>query len=408
MRTVHWLAVALAAAGLTSATAVQAAGPAMCDGRLATIVGSPGDDRITGTSGSDVILAGGGRDSVDGRGGDDRVCGGAGADVIVGGPGDDRLFGEGNQFHADRGGVHFRGDVLDGGAGDDLLDVGPTPDADSLAGERVEFLTVPGAVAVDLAAGTSTGQGDDVIRVRRNMSVRTGDGDDTILGTRRADSVDAGPGNDTVRLMRGQDTYVERRTSLPDDDVVDTGGGYDTVDVVSGADTVMTGREADSVGLRGRGPHRVETGPGSDLVVAGTSDAPGSSYDMGPGAADDLSLDVGPLRGEGGVLPIRIDIPAGQLLLTGPAGPVTVEIHGIEDFVLGKEFRIDFLGSDADESLFLAPVGSIPVHALMGGGDDRVWGSRGDDHLDGGAGVDTAYGDEGDDTCVGIEHPTSC
>jgi len=373
------------------------------------MVGTAGDDRITGTPGPDVILARGGRDSVDGRGGDDRICGGAGADEIVGGPGDDRLFGEGNQFHADPGGVHVSGDVLDGGAGDDLLDVGPTPEADSLAGERVEFRTAPGAVTVDLAAGTSTGQGDDVIRVRRHMSVRTGDGDDTVQGTRWADNVDAGPGNDTVRLLRGPDTFVERRTSLPDDDVVDTGAGYDSVDVVSGADTVVTGRGPDSVGARGRGPHTVETGAGTDLVVARTSDAPGSSYDMGPGAADHLSLDVGGVRGEADVLPIRIDVPGGQLTLAWPAGPVGVELHGIEDFVLDAvEFRIDFLGSDADETLFLAPVGSIPVHAVMGGGDDRVWGSRGDDHLDGGAGTDTAYGDDGDDTCIGIEHPTDC
>lgn len=408
MRTVHWLAVALAAAGLTSAAAAQAAGPAMCDGRLATIVGSPGDDRITGTSGADVILAHGGRDQVDGRGGDDRICGGAGADTILGGSGDDRLYGEGNQFHADPGGVHVAGDVLDGGAGDDVLDVGPTPYADTLAGERVEFRTAPGAVSVDLAAGTSTGQGDDVIRVRRNMSVRTGDGDDAILGTRWGDKVGAGPGNDTVRLLRGRDTFVEHRTPLPDDDVVDTGRGGDRVVVVSGADVVSTGVGQDDVTARGRGPHALETGPGADLVVARATEAAGSLYDLGPGAGDDLTLDVGGRRREPAVLPIRIDVPAGQLTLTRPAGPVSAGIHGIEDFVLGKEFRIDFLGSDAAETLFLAPVGSIPVHALMGGGDDRVWGSRGDDHLDGGAGVDTAYGDEGDDTCVGIEHPTSC
>ncbi|HEV3407296.1 MAG TPA: hypothetical protein VG079_01300 [Gaiellaceae bacterium] len=65
-----------------------------------TIVGTPGDDLLTGTAGRDVIC---------GLGGDDRIRGGAGNDVLRGGDGGDRLLG-----HAGR-------DTLSGGGGRDAM-----------------------------------------------------------------------------------------------------------------------------------------------------------------------------------------------------------------------------------------------------------------------------------------------
>ena len=62
-----------------------------CAGRVATIVGTSGDDHIRGTSHADVIFAGGGRDTVDGRGGNDIICGGAGSDHLLGGSGSDMI-----------------------------------------------------------------------------------------------------------------------------------------------------------------------------------------------------------------------------------------------------------------------------------------------------------------------------
>ena len=66
---------------------------AMCAGRVATIVGTPGDDHIKGTSHGDVIFAGGGNDTVDGGGGNDIICGGRGNDHLRGGSGKDEIFG---------------------------------------------------------------------------------------------------------------------------------------------------------------------------------------------------------------------------------------------------------------------------------------------------------------------------
>ena len=64
-----------------------------CAGRRATIVGTPGRDRLRGTQRADVIVALGGNDRVRAGAGRDIVCGGAGDDRLFGGPGRDRLLG---------------------------------------------------------------------------------------------------------------------------------------------------------------------------------------------------------------------------------------------------------------------------------------------------------------------------
>jgi len=66
---------------------------ARCRGRVASLIGTPGSDRLVGSAGPDVIAAGRGADRVKGRAGNDLICAGAGADVLRGGPGRDLLRG---------------------------------------------------------------------------------------------------------------------------------------------------------------------------------------------------------------------------------------------------------------------------------------------------------------------------
>jgi hypothetical protein len=80
--------------------------------RPCTITGTPGADRLRGTSRDDVICAGEGDDRVEARGGDDAVFGDAGDDRIEGGSGDDTLYGGDGR------------DRLDGGSGRDVLSDG--------------------------------------------------------------------------------------------------------------------------------------------------------------------------------------------------------------------------------------------------------------------------------------------
>jgi Ca2+-binding RTX toxin-like protein len=87
-----------------------------CAGRLATISGTPGNDRLRGTAKRDVIAALGGNDKVSGLAGNDLICGGAGRDTLKGGPGRDTLRGEAGR------------DVLKGGPRKDRLIGGPGKD----------------------------------------------------------------------------------------------------------------------------------------------------------------------------------------------------------------------------------------------------------------------------------------
>lgn len=82
------------------------------------MTGSVGDDRLLGDlenssttmeGGDDTIFAGGGTDKVAGGAGNDMLYGGAGMDQITGGDGDDLLFGG------------LGNDLLDGGTGNDEL-----------------------------------------------------------------------------------------------------------------------------------------------------------------------------------------------------------------------------------------------------------------------------------------------
>jgi subtilisin family serine protease len=84
--------------------------PVMCQGLLATIVGTPGQDIITGTPGQDIIHGRGGDDIINGLGGDDVICGGRGSDVLYGGAGHDGLDG-GDQTDFCDGGNPFDGDT---------------------------------------------------------------------------------------------------------------------------------------------------------------------------------------------------------------------------------------------------------------------------------------------------------
>lgn len=118
------MVVALAAAMLIAVPAVAAAA-ATCDGQVATIVGTSGDDVLVGTLGNDVIVGKGGNDLIKAKGGDDIICANGGDDEVNGGPGADRIFGgNGNDLLHGK----YGNDVIEGNAGDDDLRGGPGKD----------------------------------------------------------------------------------------------------------------------------------------------------------------------------------------------------------------------------------------------------------------------------------------
>jgi Ca2+-binding RTX toxin-like protein len=121
------------------------AAPTTVGGKRCTIVGTSGNDVLSGGSksdvicglgGNDVIKGGGGNDIIDGGSGKDRLSGGTGNDIVVGGYGNDTLSGDG-------GGDRLLGgsgnDDLTGGAGSDIIDGGIGTDWCTL--DSVDVLT---------------------------------------------------------------------------------------------------------------------------------------------------------------------------------------------------------------------------------------------------------------------------
>jgi acetyl esterase/lipase len=68
-----------------------------------TVVGTGGDDQLTGTEDADIVCGLGGNDVLSGLAGDDRLIGGDGDDVLRGGPGADILEGGAGRDRAEGG-----------------------------------------------------------------------------------------------------------------------------------------------------------------------------------------------------------------------------------------------------------------------------------------------------------------
>ena len=188
-----FLVMTLLAAGWATSPAASAAGET-CDGLAATITGTTDNDVLPGTAGSDVIVGLGGRDIIRGGGGNDVICGGDGNDRLFGGNGDDRVFGEGGD------------DLILGQRGDDTLDGGVDRD-------KAWYATSPNPVVVDLAAGTASGDGTDVLSgfeylvgSRFDDVLDGDDGDNVLWGLAGNDTLGGGPGKDLLLAAGGDDT----------------------------------------------------------------------------------------------------------------------------------------------------------------------------------------------------------
>ena len=158
------------------------AGALLCDGLEATIVGGPTGEVLNGTSGNDVIFAGGGDDIVNAGNGHDVVCGGFGDDTIDGGNGNDTL-------HDDDG-----ANTLSGGGGNDAIDAGSGVDTVTGGAGNDSVTAGDGADAVDGGSGNDALSGEG--------------GDDSLVGGTGNDTIDGGPGTNTINGGSGRDSCV--------------------------------------------------------------------------------------------------------------------------------------------------------------------------------------------------------
>ncbi|PWR18119.1 calcium-binding protein [Zavarzinia aquatilis] len=119
--------------------------------------GNADNNTISGNSGSNRLLGNAGDDTISGGDGKDLLYGGAGADRLNGGVGVDKIFGEdGNDTLIVSSPAHLlAGEVYDGGAGTDTLDVvafgdGQQVDFSGVSIRNMEILTSSGILTMSL------------------------------------------------------------------------------------------------------------------------------------------------------------------------------------------------------------------------------------------------------------------
>ncbi|MBM3599542.1 MAG: tandem-95 repeat protein [Alphaproteobacteria bacterium] len=249
---------------------------------MATVRGSTGNDRLSGTSrgddlegrqgddtlfgldGSDDIHGGQGNDLADGGSGNDRLHGGVGDDTLLGGDGDDTLWGGhgANELSGGAGDDHLHGDDgagrYWGGDGDDTMHGGAGND--SLFGENGNDL-LRGGGGHDRLDG---GDGDDTIHGGSGRDTLIGGaGADRLLGGHGGNVFDGGAGNDTIEAGTGADSVA----GGDGNDLVRGGQGNDTIDGGDGADTISGGQGDDLLIHRpGQGGDAAIGGKGTDTL----------------------------------------------------------------------------------------------------------------------------------------------
>ena len=249
---------------------------------MANILGTSGDDELTGTPAGDQIYGYAGDDILRGNAGNDSLYGGAGDNTLIGGEGSDylwvadetgnnRLFGDaGNDFITGGSGA----DLLEGGTGDDRLTAGSGND--TLAGQAGDdrLLASAGNDTITTGSGVDlvyAGEGDDTVNaVFADISdprlVLTIDPDslasggsdavtaygeagaDLLYGSQGNDTLYGGPGNDWLFGAAGNDTLV-------------SGGGRD----------VLNGGEGDDMYTVNNASVWLEDSAGDDTVVVQAS-----------------------------------------------------------------------------------------------------------------------------------------
>lgn len=324
-----------------------------------TIDAGDGDDIVWAGQGNDVVQGGAGNDMLFGEDGNDRMGGGLGNDVLWGGLGNDSLAGDagndvligeqgndsldggdGNDFLADGSGS----DVVKGGAGNDVVEVSLDGEADTMEGgtgrDSLDLAAASGALRIDLAAGSVTGEETGQDSVSGFERIVSGRGDDTLVMAMNgsADTLDGGAGQDRLDISAAQSGVtvdLSEGTASGEEIGQDVIASFEIVRTGEGDDTVVVGLQAVDVG----------TGAGDDTVAA-SSNRQSDSMDGGEGS-DTLDLSAATLA-------VIVDLVQGT---------VSGEETGLDQIA---SFETVKLGSGDDE----VRIGDAPTVLCGGEGDD--------------------------------------
>ena len=332
---------------------------------IENLIGSGGNDTLTGDGLANYLRGGGGNDALNGGGGADTIEGGLGNDNMAGGAGDDIYI------------VTDAGDIVNETApGSSGIDTVVSSLAAYTAGANVENVTLAPGVNRN-ATGNGLANvltGNDSINTLNgeggNDTLRGNGANDTLNGGAGDDILDGGIGVDTMRGGAGNDTYyVNVATDVVDESVAGS-GGIDTVisEVTLTLNAPATRQNVENLTLAENVLAINGTGNASSNVLTGNSNGNTLS---GLGGDDTL-------RGNGG-----------DDTLNGAAG---------NDVLEGGD-GVDTLSGGADVDVLSGGAGNDTLNG--DGGDDVLDGGSNDDALNGGGGADSITGGLGNDTMNG-------
>ncbi len=386
------------------------------------LMGSSGNDTLTGGSGNDGLDGKEGNDTLTGGDGHDWLRGVGGNDTLHGGAGNDQLFGDAGA------------DVLDGGTEGDIygFSQGDSP-AVTYAGGVWTFTGGQADVIVGsgfATASTAQQPGDTVLFAQALQSIAAPAngvvGDQQFFMERG--TFDANVGTFTQNAM-GADTLV-----VYDGDAAQ-GGVSQTAFVIQGVDPTQLVFDPAWGITFGQAPTAPATAPqfqivdgylGGDNALHLVFSAPVQSVDLSglqlqkvssttvtnltAGAplitGADVAVPLGTTFAAGDYLQIVVQDPNlvsatgtdGTVLpLFGPYDPLIIDIAPASDTAIDQGVStaaVDLMGSSGNDTL----TGGSGDDWLDGqGGNDRLQGGAGNDELSGGAGADVLDGGAGGD-----------
>lgn len=393
-------------------------------GREDILYDSTGHDKLQGLGGSDILHAK--------RGGDDRLEGGLDSDVLLGGAGNDELYANNyqdfetalaaNDLQVDS---TNKGDLLDGGEGDDIA-VG-FEGRDALVGGAGDDILMGGG-GDDILSGDETvntqymsnigywkidrqidAEGDltSYRRIYQNLITEQksgddillgGSGDDWLLGGAGQDWLDGGAGNDVAFGEAGDDqiTGGDGNDVLSGDTIDNLADPAGSLPGILHGDDYLDGGAGDDTLAGNGGNDQLFGGTGNDDISGDDIRTPGQYH-----GADTLNGEEGNdnLWGNGGN--DELYGGSGNDHLEGDYSTLAGQYHG-NDYLEGGEGDDILIGEGKDDTLY----GGEGNDELVG--DDTPDGllaaeSHGKDLLDGGAGNDILIGGGNDDTLLGGE-----
>uniref|UniRef100_UPI003CCB6EF2 beta strand repeat-containing protein n=1 Tax=Microvirga flavescens TaxID=2249811 RepID=UPI003CCB6EF2 len=307
------------------------------------VIGSSGDDTISGTANAETFVGGDGNDVLDGRGGSDTLNGGAGNDTYY---------------------VDDAGDKIFDTSGSDKI----FTSIDWTLQAGLENLAAVDRAATTPLVLTGNGVGNIITGNAGANKLDGGGGDDTLDGGAGADQLIGGAGDDWADYSSAAQGVVVSLLNFIAQTGDAAGDTFDSIENLRGSafDDTLIGNDANNTIEGGLGDDALYGGGGADVLNGGGGWNLVTYQFSTAGSGITLNLKTGGHTGEA-------------------AGDQFININAF----VGTTWSDTFIGSDGYDEFY----GYNGNDSLSGGkGSDYLRGDDGNDTLVGGSGADTLNG----------------